>query len=152
MSSRGRGRPKGTKSDPHRESLPFKQRDVTRALSGVLNKGLTIEKVEIHPSTGMITITTGKVDPPRGRLSHGLRISKVHDGPRADTWRVFPGQRGRLFREARRPGIGRKLGRTVIFTPADIEKLYEALPCHSKSSGATVAKLVHPWVHRRNPH
>ena len=54
------GEPSGAKSNPNRERLPFKQRDVGRALAGVLSKGLSIEKVEIHPSTGMITITTGK--------------------------------------------------------------------------------------------
>ena len=54
------GAPSGAKSNPNRERLPFKQRDVGRALAGVLSKGLSIEKVEIHPSTGMITITTGK--------------------------------------------------------------------------------------------
>ena len=61
--ARSRGRPKGAKNNPNRRPLPFKQRDVSRALSGVMSRGLSIEKIEIHPSTGAITITTSKSDP-----------------------------------------------------------------------------------------
>ena len=61
--ARARGRPKGAKSDPNRKRLPFKQRDVTRALSGVMSKGLSVQKIQIHPTSGTITITTGKADP-----------------------------------------------------------------------------------------
>src|SRR5215470_8118660 len=36
-----------------------------------------------------------------------------------------------LLQLARKHGVGRKMGRTVIFSAADIERLYEVLPCPS---------------------
>jgi hypothetical protein len=53
------GRPKGAKSDPNRIRLPFTQGEIVRAVRGVLRMGLTVSKIEIHPRTGLITITPG---------------------------------------------------------------------------------------------
>ena len=49
---------------------------------------------------------------------------------------VFPVSEAVLLREARKHGIGRKIGRTVIFSEADCQQLYEVLPCQSNSSAA----------------
>lgn len=38
---------------------------------------------------------------------------------------------------AKQHGVGRKLGRTFVFTPADVERLIESLPCPSKSPSDT---------------
>ena len=46
-----------------------------------------------------------------------------------------PVSEGVLLGAAKKHGIGRKLGRQYVFTPADIEKLYEALPTCSNFSG-----------------
>src|SRR5262245_37333398 len=48
---------------------------------------------------------------------------------------VFPVSEDVILRVARKHGIGRKMGRAVVFSPTDVQQLYEALPsCHSKSS------------------
>src|SRR5215471_2946420 len=48
---------------------------------------------------------------------------------------VFPVSEDVILRVAREHGIGRKMGRAVVFSPTDVQQLYEALPsCHSKSS------------------
>src|SRR5215475_4136927 len=49
---------------------------------------------------------------------------------------VVPVSEEVLLQTARKHDIGRKLGRTVIFSPEDLTKLYEALPCHSNSHAA----------------
>ena len=41
---------------------------------------------------------------------------------------TFPVSENVLLQAARRHGIGRKIGRTIIFSPSDINLLYEALP------------------------
>ena len=48
---------------------------------------------------------------------------------------VFPITQQMILREARKHGIGRKVGRTVIFGIQDCAKLYEVLPCPSDWSG-----------------
>jgi hypothetical protein len=52
-----RGRPPGGKTDPNRVQLPFKTAEVTRAIRGVLNMGLTVSRIDIEPRTGLISIT-----------------------------------------------------------------------------------------------
>jgi hypothetical protein len=49
---------------------------------------------------------------------------------------VFPVSEDTILREARKHGIGRKMGRVIIFSPDDIQHLYEVLPCPSNSSAA----------------
>jgi hypothetical protein len=49
---------------------------------------------------------------------------------------VFPVSEDSILREARKHGIGRKMGRVIIFSPDDIQHLYEVLPCPSNSSAA----------------
>src|SRR5215471_2609692 len=47
---------------------------------------------------------------------------------------VFPVSEDVILRVAREHGIGRKMGRAVVFSPTDVQQLYEALPSCSKSS------------------
>jgi hypothetical protein len=47
---------------------------------------------------------------------------------------VFPVSEAVILDAARKAGIGRKMGRSILFSPADIDRLYEALPCPSSSS------------------
>src|SRR5262249_25886001 len=50
---------------------------------------------------------------------------------------VFPVREDSILREARKHGIGRKMGRAIIFSPADIQHLYEVLPCYGSSAAAS---------------
>ena len=50
--------------------------------------------------------------------------------------KVFPVSEAIILKTAREHGIGRKMGRTVIFGPEDCERLYEVLPCPSGLSAA----------------
>ena len=50
---------------------------------------------------------------------------------------VFPVSEESILREARKHGIGRKMGRAIIFSPADIQHLYEVLPCYGSSAAAS---------------
>jgi hypothetical protein len=48
---------------------------------------------------------------------------------------VFPVSEAVILQEARKAGIGRKMGRAIVFSPDDVQQLYEALsPCRSRSS------------------
>src|SRR5262245_47655297 len=47
---------------------------------------------------------------------------------------VFPVSEQVILQTARKNGIGRKMGRAVIFSPDDVTQLYEALPGLSGSS------------------
>src|SRR5690242_20363821 len=47
---------------------------------------------------------------------------------------VFPVSEATILEAARKYGIGRKLGRSIIFGPDDCNRLYQVLPCPSKSS------------------
>src|SRR5262249_55761741 len=49
---------------------------------------------------------------------------------------VFPVSEDTILREARKHRIGRKMGRAIIFSPDDIQYLYEVMPCPSSSSAA----------------
>src|SRR5262245_34404238 len=49
---------------------------------------------------------------------------------------VFPTSEAVILQTARKIGVGRKMGRAIIFSPEDCERLYEALPCPSGSFGA----------------
>lgn len=51
--------------------------------------------------------------------------------------RIVPCSEDTLRALAKTHGIGRKLGRAYVFTPADVVALVEKLPCPSKSSDAT---------------
>jgi hypothetical protein len=60
--ARPKGRPKGSKSNPNRKPLPFKQNWIERAIRGVEAGGLSVHSVEIDPQTGKITIGTALSD------------------------------------------------------------------------------------------
>jgi hypothetical protein len=47
---------------------------------------------------------------------------------------IVPCSEDKLKALAKAYGIGRKLGRAYVFTPADVENLIEKLPCPSSSS------------------
>ena len=49
---------------------------------------------------------------------------------------VFPVSETVILDTARKHGIGRKMGRSVIFSMSDCDRLYEVLPCPSSSSVA----------------
>src|SRR5689334_14523218 len=51
---------------------------------------------------------------------------------------VFPVSARVILKTARRLNIGRKLGREIIFSNADVDRLYQGLdqPCRSKSKPA----------------
>src|SRR5262249_45252026 len=49
---------------------------------------------------------------------------------------VFRVSEDTILKEARKHGIGRKMGRAIIFSPADIQHLYEVLPCYGSCSAA----------------
>jgi hypothetical protein len=51
-------RPIGSKNNPNRKPLPFKHREVSRAIRSVQSRGLPITGVEIDPRTGKITVMT----------------------------------------------------------------------------------------------
>jgi hypothetical protein len=52
---------------------------------------------------------------------------------------VFPVSEAVILQAAREHGIGRKMGRAIIFTPEDCQQLYEVLPCRSRSLNAQKA-------------
>src|ERR1700730_3218085 len=49
---------------------------------------------------------------------------------------VFPVSEAVIMQTARKHGIGRKMGRAIIFSPEDCHRLYEVLPCPSGSCAA----------------
>jgi hypothetical protein len=49
----------GSKNNPNRKPLPFRQREVARAIKSVRSCGLPITAVDIDPRTGKITVVTG---------------------------------------------------------------------------------------------
>jgi hypothetical protein len=49
---------------------------------------------------------------------------------------VFPVSEAVILAAARKAGIGRKFGRSIVFSPDAVHKLYEVLPCPSGSSAA----------------
>ncbi len=51
-------RPRGSKTNPNRTRLPFKQSEIERAIRGVRSMGLPIDRVEIYPTCGKILIGT----------------------------------------------------------------------------------------------
>src|ERR1700730_5744658 len=46
---------------------------------------------------------------------------------------VFPLSEAVILQLARKHGVGRKAGRCVVFSVDDVQRLYEVLPCPSKS-------------------
>src|ERR1700680_3876556 len=50
--------------------------------------------------------------------------------------KVFPVSEAVILQAARKHGIGRKMGRAIIFDLADCKLLYEVLPCPSSLSVA----------------
>src|SRR5262249_33438930 len=46
---------------------------------------------------------------------------------------VFPTSESVILQTARKIGVGRKMGRAIIFSAKDCQTIYEALPCHSNS-------------------
>ena len=60
---------------------------------------------------------------------------------------VFPVSEEVILSAARKHGIGRKLGRAIIFSVEDCYRLYEVLPCPSRSSGDPIRPLDHARHH-----
>jgi hypothetical protein len=60
------GRPKGSKSNPNRTPIRFKQSEIERAIKSVRSMGLQITSVVINPTTGEITVTSGASPPLTG--------------------------------------------------------------------------------------
>jgi hypothetical protein len=56
-------RPLGSKTDPNRKRMPFKQSEVERAIKAVEARKLPISAVEINPTTGAILISIGTPSP-----------------------------------------------------------------------------------------
>ena len=48
--------------------------------------------------------------------------------------KVFPVSEATILKIARENGVGKKMGRQILFREDDIQKLYEALPCPSSSA------------------
>jgi hypothetical protein len=46
---------------------------------------------------------------------------------------MFPVSEAVILAAARKHGIGRKMGRAIIFSPEDVQRLYEELPCSDLS-------------------
>jgi hypothetical protein len=64
----------------------------------------------------------------------GGDVTPVYKTARQLSGNVFPASEAVLLKAAKQYGIGRKLGRCIVFSPNDINLLYEALPCPSNSS------------------
>jgi hypothetical protein len=56
--ARRKGRPKGSKTNPNRKPLPFKQNWIERVGRAVLAMGLTPIAIKVHPQTGEMTFYT----------------------------------------------------------------------------------------------
>jgi hypothetical protein len=54
---------------------------------------------------------------------------------------TFPVSQTTLLKIAKEHGVGKKMGRTIMFSIEDTDKLYETLPCPSNSSGAPKAPI-----------
>jgi hypothetical protein len=64
---------------------------------------------------------------------------------------VFPVSEAVILDIARKHGIGRRFGHVIIFSPEDVARLYEALPCPSNSSVAPAPHAGSPGDAPRNP-
>src|SRR4051795_10112825 len=53
---------------------------------------------------------------------------------------VFPVSETVILQTARKHGIGRKMGRAIVFSPDDCNQLYEVLPCPSGSLSGTARR------------
>ena len=63
--------------------------------------------------------------------------------------KVFPVSEAVILQTARKHGIGRKMGRAVIFSSEDCHRLYEVLPCPSGSCADRKAELLAKSVYGR---
>jgi hypothetical protein len=52
-------RPEGSKNNPNRRPMPFKQSEVARVVRAVESRGLNVRRVDVEPRTGKISILTG---------------------------------------------------------------------------------------------
>jgi hypothetical protein len=52
-------RPKGSKTNPNRKPMAFKQRELERAVKAIQRRKLPITAAEIDPHTGRIKISIG---------------------------------------------------------------------------------------------
>jgi hypothetical protein len=55
-------RPKGSKTNPLRRQLPFKQSEIERAIRGARSQGFNVSRIEIEPRTGKIAIVAAEPD------------------------------------------------------------------------------------------
>src|SRR5262245_45453995 len=91
-----------------------------------------------------------------GRRSKGQAMKSAGEFPayrmaRDLAGKVFPVSEAVILQTARRYGIGRKMGRAVIFSPEDCTLLYEVLPCPSGSSADPNRPIGLSGVRRRYP-
>jgi hypothetical protein len=54
-------RPKGSKNNPDRKRLPFRQSEIERGIRAVEAMGLSVHSVELDPQTGKIRIGTSPI-------------------------------------------------------------------------------------------
>jgi len=54
------GRPRGSKSNPNRKPMVFKQRELERALKAAKRQNMSIAAAEVDPVTGRIKIVFGQ--------------------------------------------------------------------------------------------
>jgi hypothetical protein len=85
--------------------------------------------VRARPSDGLRTSTTPRTSVP----DEVTRYVMARD--LAGT--VFPVSEDLILRQARKHEIGRKMGRAIIFSPDDIQHLYEVLPCYGSSAAVS---------------
>ncbi len=53
-------RPKGSKSNPNRKPMAFKQRELERALKAAKRQNFSISSYTVDPHTGLITVKIGE--------------------------------------------------------------------------------------------
>src|SRR5687767_11857567 len=65
--------------------------------------------------------------------AHGSPVWPQYRRARELVGSVFPASEQVILSHARKYGIGRQLGRTILFSRDDCIRLYEVLPCPSSS-------------------
>ena len=53
-------RPKGSKNNPNRRQLPFRQSEIERAMRAAKAQGLSVGRIDINPRTGVISVFPGQ--------------------------------------------------------------------------------------------
>jgi hypothetical protein len=69
MPTLSRGRPKGSKNNPHRARLDVKQSTIQRTIRACQAMNLPVSGVEVDPRTGRIVVHAGPLSGPRAIAS-----------------------------------------------------------------------------------